>query len=128
MLPGQPGCEGRELAVAEVGGPDVADVESGTPAAAQNEEARAWLNDAEDDGAWRLATVQEMREGDHSYSPEEAALIARGMALLGTFGAGKGKARSMRRSKTVELAETKHDEKSGLLIGHARRRSRLSRI
>ena len=24
----------------------------------------------------------------------------------------------MRRSKTVELAETKHDEKSGLLIGH----------
>jgi hypothetical protein len=126
MLPGQPGCEGRELAVAEVGGPDVADVESGTPAAAQNEEARAWLNDAEDDGAWRLATVQEMREGYHSYTREETALIARGMALLGAFGDGKGKARSMRRCKTVELAETKHDEKSGLLIGHVEAEMRTS--
>jgi hypothetical protein len=67
---------------------------------------------------WRDATVQEMREGEHSYSPEETALIARGTALLDTFATGKGKARPMRRSKTVELAETKHDEKSGLLIGH----------
>jgi hypothetical protein len=126
MLPGQPGGEGRELAVAEVGGSDAADGDSGTPAAAQNEDARAWLNDARDDGAWRDATVHEMREGEHSYTPEETALIARGMALLGTFATGKGKVRSMRRSKTVELAETKHDEKSGLLIGHVEAEVRTS--
>ena len=76
VLPGQPGCEGRELAVAEVGGSDVADGDSGNPAAAQNEEAHAWLTDARDDGAWRTATVHEIREGEHSYSPEETALIA----------------------------------------------------
>jgi hypothetical protein len=104
--------------VAEVGGSHVADVEYGKPAAAQNEEACAWLNDARDDGVWCDATVQEMREVEHSYSSEETALIARGMALLGTFATGNGKARPMRRSKTVELADTKHDEKSGLLIGH----------
>jgi hypothetical protein len=125
-LPERPGCEGRELAFAQVGGSDVADGDSGTPAATQNEEARAWHNDAQDDGAWRAATVQQMREGEHSYTPEETALIARGMALLGTFGAGKGKARSMRCSKTVELAETKHDEKSGLLIGHVEAEVRTS--
>jgi hypothetical protein len=126
MVPGQFGCEGRELALAEVGGSNVVDGDSGTPAAAQDEEARAWLNDARDDGAWRAATVQEMREGEHSYTPEETALIATGLALLGTFGAGNGKARSMRRSKTVELAETKHDEKSGLLIGHVEAEVRAS--
>ena len=48
------------------------------------------------------------------------------MALLGTFDAGKGKARSIRRSKTVELAETKHDERSGLLIGHVEAEVRAS--
>jgi hypothetical protein len=126
MVPGQPGCEGRELALAEGGGSNVADGDSGTPAAALHEEARASLNDARDDGAWRAATVREMREGEHSYTPEETAMIATGMALLGTFGAGNGKARSMRRSKTVELAETKHDEKSGLLIGHVEAEVRTS--
>jgi hypothetical protein len=129
LLPGQPRCEGRELAVAEVGGSDVTDGDSGTPASSQNtpavqpassqnETRLAWLNDARDDGVWHEATVHEMREGEHLYTPEETALIARGTALLGTFGAGKGKARSMRRCKTVKLAETKHDERSGLLIGH----------
>jgi hypothetical protein len=118
VLPGQPGCEGPELAAAEVGVSNVADGNSGTPAASRDENLQVWLNDARDDGVWRDATVQEMREGEHSYSPEETALIARATALLGTFATGKGKARPMRRSKTVELAETKHDEKSGLLIGH----------
>ena len=118
VLSGQPECEGRELAVAEVGGTNVADGDSGTPAAAQNDDVHAWLNDARDDGAWREATVREMCEGEHSYNPEETALIAKVMALLGTFATGEGKARPMRRSKTVELAETKHDERSGLLIGH----------
>jgi hypothetical protein len=126
VLPGQPGCEGRERAVAEVGGSDVADGDYGNPAAAQDEEAHAWLTDARDDGAWRAAVVQEMREVEHSYSPEETALIAKGMALLGTFATGKGKARPMRRCKTVELAETKHDEKSGLLIGHVEAEVRTS--
>jgi hypothetical protein len=96
------------------------------PASSQNETRLAWLNDARDDGAWRVATVHEMHEGEHSYTPEETVLIARGMALLGTFGAMKGKARSMRRSKTVELTETKHDEKSGLLIGHVEAKVRTS--
>ena len=124
LLPGELGREDRELVMAEADGPDVGEVNSGTlassqntpavqaePASSQNETQLAWLNDARDDGAWRVVTVHEMREGGHSCSPEEAVLIARGMALLGTFGAMKGKARSMRRSKTVELAETKHDEK-----------------
>jgi hypothetical protein len=126
VLPGQPRCESPELAAAEVGVSDVADGNSGTPAASRDENLQVWLNDARDDAAWREATVHEMREGEHSYSPEETALIARGMALLGTFGAGKGKARSLRRSKTVELAETKHDEKSGLLIGHVEAEVRAS--
>ena len=133
VLPGQPGCEGRELAAAEVGVSDVADGDSGTPAGSRDEKFQVWLNDAQDDGAWREATVQQMREGEHSYTSDETVLIATGMALLGTFGARKGKARSMRRSKTVELAETKHDEKSGLLIDQwkrrcARPRSRWARI
>ena len=97
VLPGQPGCQGPELAAAEVAVSDVADGNSGMPAAARDENLQVWLNDAQDDGAWRDATVQEMREGEHSYSPEETALIARGMALLGTFATGKGKARPMRR-------------------------------
>jgi hypothetical protein len=92
VLPGQPRCEGPELAAAEVGVSDVAHGTSGTAAASRDEKLQVWLNDARDDGAWRDATVQEMREGDHSYSPEETALITRGMALLGTFGAVKCKA------------------------------------
>jgi hypothetical protein len=108
LLRGERGCDDLELVVAEVGGSDVADGDSGTPASSQHapavqpassqDEMRlAWLNDTQDDGAWRDATVQEMCEGQHSYSPEEVALIARGTALLGTFATGKGKARPMRR-------------------------------
>ena len=70
VLPGQPRCEGPELATAEVGVSDVADGNSGTPAASRDENLQVWLNDARDDGAWRDATVQAMREGEHSYSPE----------------------------------------------------------
>jgi hypothetical protein len=126
VLPGRLGREGPELAAAEVSVSNVADENSGTPAASRDENLQVWLDDAQDDGAWRNATVQEMREGEHSYSPEETALIARGMALVGTFATGKGKARPMRRSKTAELAETKHDEKSGLLIGHVQAEVRAS--
>ena len=124
VLPEAHGSEGRELAVAEVDVSMIADRNSVTPAS--SERTYAWLADVQDDGSWRDATVQEMREGEHSYSPEETALIARGTALLGTFATGKGKARPMRRSKTVELAETKHDEKSGLLIGHVEAEVRTS--
>jgi hypothetical protein len=127
VLPGQSGCEGREPAAAEVGVSNVAaEGNSGTPAASLDEKLQVWLKDAQDDGAWRDATVQEMREGEHSYSPEETALIASGTALLRTFASGKGKARPMRPSKTVELAKTKHDEKSGLLIGHVEAEVRTS--
>ena len=56
LLPGKPGCEGRQLAVAEVGGSDVADGNSSTPASSQNTPAvhpassqnatrLVWLND-----------------------------------------------------------------------------------
>jgi hypothetical protein len=126
VLSGQPGCEGPELAAAEVGWSDVADVNSGTPDASHDEKLQVWLNDAQDDGAWRDAAVQEMRQGEQSHSWEETALITRGTALLGTFATGKGKAQSMRRSKTVELANTKHDERSGLLIGHVEAEVRTS--
>jgi hypothetical protein len=37
VLPGQPGCQGPELAAAEVGVSDVADGNSGTPAASRDE-------------------------------------------------------------------------------------------
>jgi hypothetical protein len=79
---------------------------------------QAWLNDAEDDAAWRDAMVQEMREGEHLYTEGEIAMIANGMALLDTFATGKGRARSLRRSKTVLIAETKLDKESGLVFGH----------
>ena len=62
-LPGQPGCEGRERAVAEVGGSNGADGDSGNLAGALHEEAHAWLHNAQDDCAWREAMVREMREG-----------------------------------------------------------------
>jgi hypothetical protein len=47
--------------------------------------AQAWLNDVEDDCSWRDAMVEEMRQGGHTYSEAETALIANGMAqhLLG---------------------------------------------
>ena len=61
VLAGQPGCEGPALAAAEVGVSDAADGSSDTPAAARDESLQVWLNDAQDDGAWRDATVQEMR-------------------------------------------------------------------
>jgi hypothetical protein len=87
---------------------------------------QAWLNDVEDDATWREAMVQEIREGEHSYTAEETELISKGVAMLGTFATGKGKARPMRRSKTVELAATKHDKISGLLIGHVEAELRTS--
>ena len=40
VLPGQPGCEGPELAAAEVGVSNVADGNSGTPAASRDENLR----------------------------------------------------------------------------------------
>ena len=63
------------------------------------------------------AMVQEIREGEPLYTADETALIAKGMAVLGTFATGQGKVRSLKRSKTVNIAETKHDAKSGLLTG-----------
>jgi hypothetical protein len=62
--------------------------------------------------------VQAMREGEISYSAEETALLAEGMALLGSFAVGGGKLRSLTHSKTIKVAQTKHDKKSGLLVGH----------
>jgi hypothetical protein len=78
---------------------------------------QAWLNDVEDDGSWREAMVTEMREREHSYTAEEIVLIAEGSALLGTFAASQGKARLLRHSKTIEVAHSKFDPKTRLLIG-----------
>jgi hypothetical protein len=132
VLPGPHRCEGPELAAAEVGVSDVGDGNSGTPAASR-ENLRVWLNDAQDDGAWRDATVQQMREGEHSYSPEETALIVRGTALLGTFATGKGKARPMRRLRRSSLRRRSTTRRAVCLSAmwrrrFTRRRSRLSRI
>ena len=125
VLPGRPGCEGPELAAAEIEVSDVADGNFGAPAASRDENLQVWLNDTQDDSAWRDATVQEMCEGEYSYSPEETALIARGMALLGTFATGKGKARrpsSLRRRSTTVCLSAMWKR------WFARRRSRLLRI
>jgi hypothetical protein len=56
VLPGQPGREGPELVAA--------DGNFGTPAASRDENLQVWLNDTQDDSAWRDATVHEMREGE----------------------------------------------------------------
>jgi hypothetical protein len=37
---------------------------------------QAWLNDVEPDTAWRNTLVDEMRQGRHVYTEDEAALIA----------------------------------------------------
>ncbi len=55
--------------------------------------------------------VKEMRKGVQLYSEEEAASILEARALFGTFVTGTGKARSIKTSKTVELARTKFDRK-----------------
>jgi hypothetical protein len=50
VLPGQPGCEGPELAMAaaEVDVSHVADGNSGTPAASRDENLQVWLNDTQE--------------------------------------------------------------------------------
>ncbi len=80
---------------------------------------QAWLNDVEDDTACRNTLVDEMRHRVQVYTEEEAALIAQGKGQLDAFADGKGTVRSFKRSKTVQVAETKYDKKSGLFIGHA---------
>ncbi len=67
---------------------------------------QAWLNDAHDDCLWRAAMVEKIREDVQPYTAEEIAMIARGMALLGTRTAGGGKVRSTRHYETVEVADT----------------------
>jgi hypothetical protein len=78
---------------------------------------QAWLNDVEHDTAWRDALVDEMRQAGHVYTEDEDALIVQGVEQLEAFADGKGKVRSFTRSKTVKVAETKYDEKSGVLVG-----------
>ncbi len=85
---------------------------------------QAWLNDAEDDCAWRDALVDEIRQGGHSYSEAETALIAKGAAQLDAFGTSKGKARSLKHSKTVDVAQLIHDKKTGRLVGNVECRIR----
>ncbi len=79
---------------------------------------QAWLNDVEVDCSWRDAMVGEMRQGVHLYTDEQAASIAKGMSLLGVFASATGKAQSLRRSKTILIAEAKLDGKSGVVVGH----------
>jgi hypothetical protein len=79
---------------------------------------QAWLNDVESDTTWRGALVDEMRHGAELYTGDEVALLAQGAAQLDAFADGKGRARSFKRSKTVMVAETKFDKRSGILVGH----------
>jgi hypothetical protein len=60
---------------------------------------QAWLNDVEDDTAWRDAQVDEMRQGGHVYTEEEAALIAQGKGQLDAVADGKGTVRSFRHGR-----------------------------
>jgi hypothetical protein len=79
--------------------------------------AQAWLNDVEDDRQWRDAMVETMRQGVHACSEEESALIAQGAAQLDVVVKGRGKVRPLKLSKTAKVAQTRHDTKSGRLIG-----------
>jgi hypothetical protein len=72
------------------------------------------------DGAWRDAMIDEMRKGGQFYNEEEAELIASATDLLRSFDEGKGKVRPMKHAKTVEMARTKHDKTSGLLLGEVK--------
>jgi hypothetical protein len=87
---------------------------------------QAWLNDVEDDSAWRDAMVAEMRNSDHVYTEEETALIAIGMAQLDAFASRTGKALSPRHCTTVEMAEAKLDEASDVVFGHVEANVRAS--
>jgi hypothetical protein len=88
--------------------------------------AASWTANCKQDLAWRQAMVLKMRQGGQVYNEEETALIEQGLALLDSVAAGTGKARSLRHSKTVTSAWTKHDKSSGLLIGHVEATVRAS--
>jgi hypothetical protein len=88
--------------------------------------AARWKADFQQDSEWREAMVLKMRQGTQVYSAEETVLIAKGLALLDNVAAGTGKVRSLKHAKTVALAWTQHDTKSGLLIGHVEATIRAS--
>ena len=77
--------------------------------------AAAWKADVSQDFAWRQAMVMKMQQGEQVYCEEEAALIAKGLALLDGVALGTGKL--LKRSKTGTSAWTRLDKKSGLLTG-----------
>jgi hypothetical protein len=79
-------------------------------------QAAAWLAGLRRDFAWRNAMVLKMRQDGHVHGAEEAALIAKGCAVLDLV-SGTGKVRMLRHSRTVMSAWTKHDKKSGMLLG-----------
>ena len=62
-----------------------------------------------------------MLETEQVYSVEERAAIARGMALLGSFEAGRGKAKTLKRTASTlrRPARIKHDVRTGHLVGEA---------
>ncbi len=49
---------------------------------------QAWLNDVEHDTAWRSTLIDEMRQGGHVYTEDEAALITRGVGQLDALADG----------------------------------------
>jgi hypothetical protein len=79
------------------------------------------LADFVHDGAWRDAMVAEMRKGGQSYSADEAGLIAQVTELLNSLTKGAGKARPIKsHAKTVEVAQTKYDKSSGMVVGEVK--------
>jgi hypothetical protein len=82
---------------------------------------RMGLADFVHDGARRDAMVDEMRKGGLSYSAEEVALIAEATELLSGLATGVGKARPISsHAKTVEVAQTKYDKRSGMVLGEVK--------
>ncbi len=82
---------------------------------------RAGLADFVHDGARRDAMVIEMRKGGQSYSAEEAGLIAQATDLLSSLAKGAGKTRPIKlHAKTVDMAQTKHDKSSGMVVGEVK--------
>ena len=80
----------------------------------------SWLADVAFDTQRRLEWIRRILETEQAYSVVERARIATGMALLGSFEVGRDKAKALKHTTaTLHGARTKHDPRTGHLIGEA---------
>ena len=78
----------------------------------------SWLADVAFDTQRRLEWIRRILETEQAYSVVERARIATGMALLGSFEVGRDKAKALKHTTaTLHGARTKHDPRTGHLIG-----------